>query len=340
MIGDHLLAGAAGLSDSAGILRRMPRLSQFDRAELAAKLHKQLGIVARRQLSGCGLTDKAIRYRIRPDGPWQIVLPGVYADQPGKLSDRQRAVAAFLFAARPIAITGRTAAAWHGLPAARSEFVDVLVPLRYNRTSAGFVRFLRTSAEPGALFTDGVVSYVPLERAIADAARMLTDMSEVRDLVATGVQRGKVSIWQLMSELQLGPAQGSARLRAVLAEVAEGVRSVAEADLRLIIRQYGVPKPLYNPSLFVGEQFLASPDAWWPDRGVAVEVDSRAWHLSPADSERTMARHDRMKAEGILVLRFPPAELRRSGPSVAKRINATLTVSRGPLPHIVTRPAA
>jgi len=35
--------------------------------------------------------------------------------------------------------------------------------------------------------------------------------------------------------------------------------------------------------------FLAMPDAWWPAAGVAVEVDSREWHLSPADWERTCA---------------------------------------------------
>jgi hypothetical protein len=80
------------------------------------------------------------------------------------------------------------------------------------------------------------VSYTPLDRAIADAVRQFTDMSEVRDLVASAVQRGKVDIWQLARELDLGPSQGSARLRLALAEVSDGVRSVAENDLRMIIR--------------------------------------------------------------------------------------------------------
>ena len=32
---------------------------------------------------------------------------------------------------------------------------------------------------------------------------------------------------------------------------------------------------LYNPWLYAGEEFIARPDAWWPDAGVVVEVDSR-----------------------------------------------------------------
>ncbi len=60
------------------------------------------------------MTPKALRYRLRPDGPWQAVLPGVYRDGRGALTEPQRAVAAFLYAGRAIAITGLAAMAWHG----------------------------------------------------------------------------------------------------------------------------------------------------------------------------------------------------------------------------------
>jgi hypothetical protein len=316
----------------------MPKLSPFDRSMLNETLRKQHDVVARRQAIACGMTENAIRHRIRAAGPWQVALPGVYAVGRGGLSEKQRAVAAFLYAGKPIAITGMTAVAWHGLPTRRTELVDVLVPPQYRRSDAGFVRLRPTSVEPGVDFRDGVVSYVALDRAIADAVRQFTEMSEVRDLVASAVQRGKVDIWQLARELELGPKQGSARLRLALAEVSDGVRSVAENDLRLIIKQFRLPAPLYNPRLFVGDRFLARPDAWWPDNGVAVEVESKAWHLSPADWERTLARRALMAAEGILVVPFPPSKLGIAKPLVAKEIRAALANSRGPLPHISTRP--
>ncbi|HUC27716.1 MAG TPA: hypothetical protein VMA73_33880 [Streptosporangiaceae bacterium] len=316
----------------------MPQLSDFDRGKLAAIFSKQHGLVARRQALACAMTAKALRYRTRPDGPWQVVLPGVYANERGRLSEKQRAVAAFLYSGRGIAITGTAATAFHGLRAPRDEFVDVLVPLHYRRSDAGFVRLRCTSIVPGVTFQDGVVSYVALDRAIADAVRQFSQMSEVRDLVASAVQRGKVDVWQLARELDLGPKQGSARLRLALAEVSDGVRSVAESDLRLIIRQFRLPAPLYNPRLYVDGKFLASPDAWWPDKAVAVEVESKAWHLSPADWERTLARRALMAAEGIVVVPLPPSKLRTAQPQVAKELRAALANSRGPLAQVSTRP--
>jgi hypothetical protein len=35
----------------------------------------------------------------------------------------------------------------------------------------------------------------------------------------------------------------------VLEEVADGVRSAAEGDLRKLIKRSGLPEPLYNPDL-------------------------------------------------------------------------------------------
>ena len=285
------------------------------------------------------MTENAIRHRVRSEGPWQIALPGVYVVGRGALSDKQRAVAAFLYAGGAIAITGMTAVAWHGMPVSRPELIDVLIPPQQRRSDAGFVRLRRTRVTPGVSFQDGIVSYVALDRAIADEARQLTDMPAVRDLVASAVQRGKVQIWQLARELDLGPKQGSARLRLALAEVSDGVRSVAENDLRLIIKQFRLPDPLYNPRLFVGGQFLASPDAWWPDYGVAAEVESKAWHLSPGDWERTLARRAMMAAEGIVVMPFPPSKLRAARQQVAREIRTALTRSRGSLAHVTTRPA-
>jgi hypothetical protein len=317
----------------------MPQLAQFDQEKLAETLRKQRGIIARWQASALGLTEKAIRYRTRPDGPWTTVLPGIYSVGQRVLTGPQRAVAAYLYPGKAIAVTGASAVAWHGVPGKCSELVDVLVPQACQRGDAGFVRLHRTTVMPGAFCQDGVVSYVPADRAIVDAARQLGDLAEVRALVAAGVQRGTVLVWQLARELDAGPVPGSARLRLALAEVADGVRSAAEADLRSIIVRARLPVPLYNPRLYLGTEFLAMPDAWWPDHGVAAEVDSKQWHLSPQDWAHTMARHDRMTAAGILVLHFPPSQLKQEDWKVARQLKATLAAASGPLPQIVTVPA-
>jgi hypothetical protein len=143
---------------------------------------------------------------------------------------------------------------------------------------------------PRGFCVAGGVRYAFVPRAVADAARWLTDIGDVRAVVAEAVQRRMCSIEHLVEELEHGPKQGSALLRRALAEVADGVRSAAEGQLHALIKRSGLPMPMFNPRLFVGRAFLAMPDCWWPEAGVAAEVDSRAWHLSPRGWENTLAR--------------------------------------------------
>ena len=77
-------------------------------------------------------------------------------------------------------------------------------------------------------------------------------------------------------------------LRAALDEVADGVRSAAEGDLHDLVSRAELPEPMLNPLLYLNGEFIASPDEWWPGAGVAAEVDSREYHLSPDDWQRTM----------------------------------------------------
>jgi hypothetical protein len=73
---------------------------------------------------------------------------------------------------------------------------------------------------------------------------------------------------------------------------------------------------------------------------VAAEVDSRQWHLSPGDWERTLERHSRMSALGIIVLHYPPAWLRSQPRIVAAEIRSALEAGRGrQLPRLRTLPA-
>jgi len=99
--------------------------------------------------------------------------------------------------------------------------------------------------------------------------------------------------------------------------------------------------PHFNAKLYVGKDFLAMPDAWWSDAGVAVEVDSREWHLSPKDWERTMRRHSEMSARGIIVLHFAPSQIKREPERVLAAISRALESAAGRPPlRIRTEPAS
>jgi hypothetical protein len=198
---------------------------RLDEGALLARLAAQHGVISRAQTAACGMTAGTLRHRIRPGGPWQTLLPGVY-----------------------LAITG----------------------------------------SPG--------------RAQLDMAALL--------------QAGSGS-------------------------VLSGLAALSRHGARVpLIKRARLPEPMLNPRLFAGETFIASPDCWWPRHGLAAEVDSREWHLSPGDWARTMARHRRMTGYGITVLHFTPGQIAGDPTGVVQDLAAALAACRGrPVPPIIARPA-
>jgi hypothetical protein len=303
--------------------------SLFNQAALAELLTRQQGVISRSQANACGMSDGAIRHRLQRGGRWTAMLPGVYLAATGGATDTQRRIAALLYGGPGSVITGPAALSVHGIQGPAESVVDVLIPAEQRRHDCNFVRVRRTTRMPPVVYSAGLLRFVPPSRAVADTARLMPDIGAVRTVVAAAVQGHGVTVADLASELRSGPMAGSARLRAVLAETAEGVRSAAEGELRALIKRAGLPDPLYNPRLLLGAEFIAMPDAWWPDGAVAVEVDSREWHLSPKDWERTMARHSRMSALGIIVLHYPPSRIRGEPRVVAGEISSALTAASG-----------
>ena len=184
--------------------------------------------------------------------------------------------------------------------------------------------------------------YVMLPRAVADAVRDMTSLRDVRAVVADAMQRRKCAGAGAAAELTAGPNVGSALFREALTDVADGIRSAAEGDLKDLLLRSGLPTPLFNPSVYDGDGiFIARPDAWWPELGIAVEVDSREWHMSPEDHAKTLARGRRMGKYQIIVLRFTPKQIRSEPAEVIKDIRDALEGARGRPPlNLRTVPAS
>jgi very-short-patch-repair endonuclease len=319
----------------------MPRKSSLDQQRLADLLRRQHFVIGRDQALACGLTEMALAHRIRAAGLWQRLVPGVYLARTGPVSEEQREMAALLHAGPRSVLTGIGALRRHSLRVPDADMVNVIVPTRVRRQSVGFVQVQRTTRMPAEVCVAGEIRYVLPHRAVADAVRSMTVARDVRALVAQVVQQQRCSVSMLALELEEGPAKGSGLLRAALAEVKAGIRSVPEGDLRVLLRRGRVPEPLFNARLYVGNALIAEVDAWWPEAGVAAEVDSREYHYSAEDWQRTMSRHDRLVARGVLLLHFTPRQIRTEPEEVVGQIRAALAQGRArPRLRIVTRPAA
>ena len=303
----------------------MPRKSEFDKVRLERILKEQHRVISRAQVLACGMSPRALHYRIAAPGPWQRLLPGVYLTVTGTVTQDQREMAALLYAGPTSLVTGPTAVRRHRLRSPGPDVVDVLIPWNCRRQSVAFVRVHRTRKLPKKMFATGKIRFAETPRAVADTARFLTRFDDVRAMVCEAVQRRACTVAELTAELEAGPSAGSALLRQALAEVGDGVRSVAEADFRVLILRSGLPKPVFNAQLFDAYgTFIAMVDAWWQDAGVAAEIDSHAYHLSAKDQDRTTKRHDELSALGILPLHFPPGRIKTDAPGIIREIRGAI----------------
>lgn len=315
----------------------MPTTHHYDRDRLRAFLRLQHGVIARCQVLECGLTPKAIEYRIRPEGPWRPLLPGVYLAQTGPVTPEQREMGALLYSGPLSVITGAAAVRRHHLECAGLNTIDVLVPADMHRKSTDWVQVTRTTKMPENVYKTGAIRFAPPPRAVADAARKMSRLSDVRAVVCSALQRKRCSFEMLARELRDGPSAGSRQLRAALAEVSDGARSNAEVGLHRVIDRSGLEKPLYNARLYTPDgTFIAKPDAWWQRAGVAGEVDSRQYHFTAADYRETVQRHNRMERYGISVQHWLPSVIANESHAVIDDLREALATGymRPPLPIV------
>jgi hypothetical protein len=328
-VGQGGQVGQAGQVGQVGRARRPLSLDQV--------LSRQHGVISLGQAERVGLKMSTLEYRIRPGGPWQRIFPGVYLTVSGTATVDQLDMAALLYAGKRATLTGLAALRRLGFQVQPTRFVDVLVPVSCGRRSRDYVRIIRSARLPTLVLVEGEMQSAMVPRAVVDATMAMRDIRHVRAVVAAVVQQRGCSVRDLGAEVASRRLRDDGRLRAVLAEVGSGVRSSPEGDLMDLIKRACLPAPYYNPRLYLGGKYLCSPDAWWPQVGLAAEVDSREWHLSPQDWQQTMERHARMSAAGIRVLHFSPRQIRTQPDQVIATFRQALAVG-SPLPQITTRP--
>lgn len=293
-------------------------------------------------LEQLGLHRATIAHRCRPGGPWQSVVPGIVALHNSPLSRDDRRAAALLHAGPGTVITGLDALWLAGLRRcpAPSGRVHLLGPADRRRSGHGLLHLERTDRLPVPV--PGRWPLASPVRAVLDFARHSRDRDAIRSAIAEVVQRGRAVPLDLVTELDAGSSRGSALPRSVLREVGDGVRSVAEATAReLLLSSPVLRDALWNPSLYdEAGRFVATPDAWCDDVGLAWEIDSFEWHLGPHEYEDTLARHSEMTAHGIMVVHTAPNRIRRDPAAVRSELERTHAHCRArPRPRLRAVPA-
>ena len=307
-----------------------------------------LGVAAVRELMALGHSERTVYRRCLEGGPWQRVLPGIVMLFTGTPTVDQLVHAALLLAGPDAMVTGIEACRRHGLrrgPARRAEGgngngssrhgVHVLVPKRRQVRSVEYVHVERTVRLPDPIVRGGV-PLAPLVRSCTDAARRLRSAGEITELLSEPVQRRLCTVNMLSEELRAGSRRGTAIPRAVLADVAEGVRSAAERAAKQFWPSTGLPTPWWNAPVWnVDGEFLGIGDCWIDEVAMLWEIESNEWHLDPDAHEYTVRRAAQFTAAGVVYVASKPKMVFNDCASVAATLRAAYTQAcRRPRPPL------
>ncbi|MFF8836729.1 hypothetical protein [Streptomyces sp. NPDC015130] len=321
---------------------------------LAAPIGRTERLASAAQLRTRGVPAGEVAAHCRPGGGWQQLLPGVFLLQPGPPTSEDRLRAALLYARRggsappqgPEAmVTGLAALTLHRFasapPLTALERIDVLVPRTRRLRSTGWLRVVRAAEHPEPVELTGL-PVAPVARAVADAVSALTDAETVRRLLTEAVRGGHCEPAAIVRELSRARLLTRPHVvDAVDTLLVEG-RSLSEERLYEMVREFGLPDPLWNVDLRLpGGPHLGGVDAYWPDQAVAVELDTRAPRQDDDAlwSEYTRKR-EHLERLGITVVHLTPRKLREALDQQATVVRTALMAApdRQPGAYVVVLP--
>jgi hypothetical protein len=283
--------------------------------------------------------DDDLGDRLVREGRWTRLAPSVYLAGTQSPTDAQLVTSAVAHVGGHLVVTGRVACRALGLrdvPAGGP--VEVLVPPGTRAVGSAYVH-VRQSARRPPTWTRGGVQHALGARCVADAARGLLGLRDVRALVLAAVADGGCGLADLEEELRTGPRRGSALLRRALADARAGAWSAPEAEaaelLGRAVRARRLPPFLLNPVLRVDGQRVGRPDGWVVGTAVGWQVDSRRHHSGERDFDATLAVHDGFARHGLVLLHVTPRRLREEGERWVEALVAAAAHRRPPCGLVV-----
>jgi hypothetical protein len=304
-------------------------VSEKDKAALewAVVLDAQHGIVAKAQARQAGLTQKAIRYRLR-SGKWRYVRRGVYATFTGELPREARLWAAIRRAGPGAMLSHETAAEVHGLIDKPSAKIHITVPHRrrpaqkkpiqgvvIHRSDQSRPQYLPPWVLPRTRIEDTVLDLVVAARSF-DQAYSWISRATSRQLTTVAVLRGAL--------VDRSRIRWRAWLSDALADVEDGVQSSLEFRYtRDVERAHGLPRAQHQARREIAGQ-VHYKDNWYPEFRVCVEIDGTAYHQNEQVSRDNRRDNLNLAEDDTRTLRFGPVEVTELACESAAMVAATL----------------
>lgn len=265
----------------------------------------QYGLLHRRQALAHGLSPSAIQHR-RARGRWLTAQPAVYFINGAPFTWLTRVLAACL-SSGGIA-SHRTAAVLHEVRDFHHATPEVSVPRGHRLDRSDLI--VHESGDL-SLMAPVEVRGIPT----SSPARLAADLGAVipfhlyepamDDLIARRLLTWDQALHSLMAHSEHGRT-GVGALR-VLLEQRYG-EDVAESVLeRVFFRRFAdlaFPAPVAQFEIADGAGFVARVDYAYPERRIAIELDSLRFHLTGEAFEADRRKRNRLRLAGWLVLEY------------------------------------
>lgn len=274
------------------------------------RMSQQHGLIHRSQALEDGMTSGQIVQRLRT-GRWERVARGVYrhaATRPTRLS---RLLAVCL--AHNALASHRSAAALHridGYSLDRIEVIEVVVAS--NRSPAVKGAQLHKSAQMG-LAKPTVREAIPVTgvgRTVLDLAAVV-GRKQLDDTIDAVLRDGRLRLWDLYGVLVTHSRQGRngcLALRAALdARMGDGGVPLSRWSrmVSALLAGAGLDRPCFEYPIYSADgEFIAQVDLAYPDRCLAIELDSVRWHHNLHSFSHDRQRRNRLLLAGWDVLSF------------------------------------
>ena len=271
------------------------------------RMQNQYGLVSRRQALAAGLTESQINQRLRA-GRWVRAAKSVYRHAAWPVTPLSRLLGACM--AFDALASHRSAAAVHGIDGYKLDRFEISVAWEKKPAVKGAKVYRTTQMHLAKPVVRDGIPCTGLDRTILDlaavASRRQLDCA-IDAVLRDGLLRPSDLYAVLVSHSRNGRA-GCSALRAALDERCGDDPVPLSAWSRMVedlLVGAGLRRPAmeYRVSDDRG-RFVAQVDLAYPSRRLAIELDSKRWHLNSVSFVRDPRRRNALMVAGWTVLTF------------------------------------
>ena len=293
------------------------------------RMRQQHGLILRSQALDYGMTSAQIERCLRT-GRWERVARGVYRHAATEQTQLSRLLTACL--AHDALASHTSAAAVHSIDGFSLDRIEVVVAAGRSPSVKG--AWLHKSAQMD-LARPTVRNAIPVTgvgRTVLDVAGVVS-RRQLDDTIDAVLRDGRLRLWDLydvlVSHARRG-RNGCAALRAALDARLGNDRVPLSSWSRMVsdlLVADGLDQPCFEYPIHAADgEFIAQVDLAFPDRPLAIELDSVRWHHNLHSFSHDRQRRNRLLLAGWDVLNFTWDDYSRRPDQLCAAVAAALAL--------------